>query len=177
MRSTLHYTHMGIICCPLLATTYKKNRFCHAPQYFTTFLVFFTLFENYRKSLIQHCERSENVYILSGHNFIKNAKNSRFSRVFWKPEAYSQTVWPDSSILIGQKQVKNVKIQKLKWDISVHFQTMCFLWDIFNDFQPLCNSEIRKEVRLTLSNWRKISSFYVNHSFIFRLNSLLSFTV
>ena len=38
------------------------------------------VFENHRKSLIQHCERSCYVYILNGQKFIKNAKNGR--RVF-----------------------------------------------------------------------------------------------
>ena len=31
----------------------------------------------------------------------------------WKPEACGQTVLPDRSLLIGQKLVKNAKIQKL----------------------------------------------------------------
>ena len=35
-----------------------------------------TVFENHRKSLIQHCERS--VYILSGQKLIKNGKNGQF---------------------------------------------------------------------------------------------------
>ena len=33
-----------------------------------------TVFENNRKSLIQHCERSELRLHLSGQKFIKNAK-------------------------------------------------------------------------------------------------------
>ena len=37
-----------------------------------------TVFENHRKSLIQHCERSE----LCLQKFIKNAKNGPFWRVF-----------------------------------------------------------------------------------------------
>ena len=40
----------------------------------------FTEFEKYRKSLIQHCERSE--LRLRGQKFIKNAKNGQFWRVF-----------------------------------------------------------------------------------------------
>ena len=31
---------------------------------------------------------------------------------FWKPEACGQTVLPDRSLLIGQKMVKNAKIEK-----------------------------------------------------------------
>ena len=40
-----------------------------------------TVFENHRKSLIQHCEQSYG-YILSGQKLIKNAKNGSFWRVF-----------------------------------------------------------------------------------------------
>ena len=40
-----------------------------------------TVFENHRKSLIQHCEQSY-IYILSGQKLIKNAKNGPFWRVF-----------------------------------------------------------------------------------------------
>ena len=41
-----------------------------------------TVFENHRKSLIQHCERSELRLHLSGQELIKNAKNGPFWRVF-----------------------------------------------------------------------------------------------
>ena len=37
----------------------------------------------------------------------------------------SQKVWPDRSILIGQKLVENAKIPKFKWDILSNFQTLC----------------------------------------------------
>ena len=43
---------------------------------------------------------------------------------FWKPEACSQTVLPDGSVLIRQKLVENVKMSKFKWDILGDFQTM-----------------------------------------------------
>ena len=49
----------------------------------------------------------------SGQKLIIDAKNSQFWRFFLKPEACSQTVLPDKSILIGQK-VDNAKIGKLK---------------------------------------------------------------
>ena len=70
--------------------------------------VYFTVFENHRKSLIQHLSY---VYILSGQKLIKNAKNGPIWRVFWKPEACGQTELPDRSVLIGQKLVENAKIQ------------------------------------------------------------------
>ena len=41
-----------------------------------------TVFANYRKSRIQHCERSELRLHLSGQKFIKNAKNGAFWRFF-----------------------------------------------------------------------------------------------
>ena len=50
-------------------------------------------------------------YILSGQKFIKNAKK-KFGEFFEKPEACGQTVLPDRSLLIGQKLMENVKIEK-----------------------------------------------------------------
>ena len=47
------------------------------PEQVVKILLGSTVFENQRKSLIQHCERSY-VYILSGQKFIKNAKNGPF---------------------------------------------------------------------------------------------------
>ena len=54
---------------------------------------------------------------MSGQKFIKNTKNGPFLAIFRKPESCGQTVLPDGSILIGQKLVENVKIQKFKCDI------------------------------------------------------------
>ena len=61
-----------------------------------------TVFENQRKCLIQYCERND----LRLH-FEQTQINK-------KSRACSQTVLPDSSILIGQKLVENAKIQKFK---------------------------------------------------------------
>ena len=57
-----------------------------------------------------------------------------------------QTMLPDRSLLIGQKLVKNAKIEKFKCDILSNFQT--FLWAEFFIFQihvhfistPFCNT-------------------------------------
>ena len=76
------------------------------------YIYFYTVFENHRKSLIQHCERSD----LRLHWSILAS--------FWKPTACGQTVLPDRSILISQKLVENAKIQKFKCDILGDFQTM-----------------------------------------------------
>ena len=70
-------------------------------------LTVFTVFENHRKSIIQHCERNELHLYLRGHQLIKNAKNGPFGQVFEKHDACGQTVLPDKSILIGQKLVEN----------------------------------------------------------------------
>ena len=56
----------------------------------------YTAFENYRKSLIQDCERS-------GQKLDKNAKKWSTMSSFWKPETCGQTVLPDNSVLIGHK--------------------------------------------------------------------------
>ena len=57
------------------------------------------MFENHRKSRIQHCERSELRLQMSGQKLIKNAK----------------------------KIVKNGKIEIFKCDILSNFQTPCTL--------------------------------------------------
>ena len=78
-----------------------------------------------RKSLIQHCERSE----LSLHfEWTKvHWKCQKWGNLasFWTPEAYGQTVLPDMSILIGQELEENAKVKKFKWDILGNFQTLC----------------------------------------------------
>ena len=68
-------------------------------------LVLNTVFENQRKSLIQHCERSE----LSSLKMPKMVNLANFG----KPESCSQTVLPDKSILIVAK--KSLKCRK--WSI------------------------------------------------------------
>ena len=61
---------------------------------------------------------------MSEQKFIKNAKNSQFWGVFEKPEACGQTVLPDRSLLIGQKLVKNGKIQKLFYALGLENMTL-----------------------------------------------------
>ena len=39
-------------------------------------------------------------------------------------KAYSQTVLPDRSVIVGQKLAENAKIQQFKYDILSNFQTM-----------------------------------------------------
>mgnify|MGYP006903775049 CR=1 FL=1 len=69
------------------------------------------MFENHRKSLIQHCEQSELRLHLSGQKLIKNAINGPFWRVFENLKLAGQLVLPDRSVLIGQKLVENAKIE------------------------------------------------------------------
>ena len=79
------------------------------------------MFENHRKSLIQHCERSE-LCLHFGVTKV-NQKCSNLAS-FRKVEACGQTVLPDRSVLIGQKLAENAKVQKFKCDIMSNFQTM-----------------------------------------------------
>ena len=61
-----------------------------------------TVFENYRKSRIQHCERRE----LRLH-FEWTKVNKKLAKYhFWKPEACGQTVFPDKSIHYNKKDRK-----------------------------------------------------------------------
>ena len=75
------------------------------------------MFESHKKSLIQHCERSELRLHFEWTKVIENAKNSQFWQVFNKPDTFGQIVLPDMSILIGQKLMKNAKFEKFKCDI------------------------------------------------------------
>ena len=81
------------------------------------------MFENHRKSLILHGERSE-LRLHFEWPKMPNAKNVSLWRVFEKPEACCQTVLPDRSVLIGQNLVENDKIQEFKCDILSDFQSM-----------------------------------------------------
>ena len=74
-----------------------------------------TVFENQRKSLIQHCERSE----LRLH-FIKFIKKSKISLAsFWKTEAWGKKCYQTGWL------VETAKIETFKWDILGDDQTMC----------------------------------------------------
>ena len=62
----------------------------------------FTMVENHRKSLIQHCERSELPLHFEWPKVQYKCQKWSIWWVLWKPEACGQTVLPDRSILIGQ---------------------------------------------------------------------------
>ena len=82
------------------------------------------MFENHRKSLIQHCERSELRLHFEWTKVNSNCQKWSIWASFWKPEACGQTVLPDRSVLMGQKLVENAKTKKFKCDILRNFQTM-----------------------------------------------------
>ena len=79
-----------------------------------------TVFENHRKSLISHCERSELHFEWT--KVIKNAKIVNLTNQ--KPVTYDQTALPDRSLLIEQKLAKSAKIEKFKCDIFSNFHTI-----------------------------------------------------
>ena len=72
------------------------------------------------------------VYILSRQKLIKNAKNG-FLASFWKPEACGQTVLPDRSVLIRQKnggkcQNSKIQIRYIEWflnNLSKYYLNFC----------------------------------------------------
>ena len=74
------------------------------------------MFENHRKSLIQHCELRSYVYILSGQKIIENSKNSQF----WQVQTtlnlvVKQSYQTSKNPKIGGKcQNPKVKIRHLK---------------------------------------------------------------
>ena len=76
-----------------------------------------TVFENYRKSLIGHCEQSELHLHFECTKVHQKSQKSPILESFWKPESCRQPVVPDKLILKGQKLMDNAKIGKFKQDI------------------------------------------------------------
>ena len=102
----------GNFHCTLLENWFKKSNF-------TVWI------ENPRKSLIQNRERSKLRFHFEWTKFNEKCQKLSILASFWKPEACSQTVLRDRSVLMGQKLVENAKIQKFKCDILGDFQTLC----------------------------------------------------
>ena len=73
----------------------------------------FTVFENHRKSLIQHNIASYGATFTFwvAKNSLKMPKMVILAS-FWKPEDCGQTVLPDRSLFLGQKLLENAKIEK-----------------------------------------------------------------
>ena len=70
------------------------------------------MFENHRKRLIQHYERSELHLHFEWTKVDQKCQKWSILTSFLKPEACGQRVVPERSILIGQKLVENTKIEK-----------------------------------------------------------------
>ena len=79
------------------------------------------MFENYRKSRIQHCERSELRLHFEWAKVNNKCKKWSIFAIFSKPESYGQTVLPDRSLLIGQKLVKMPKLKNSNATFGVIF--------------------------------------------------------
>ena len=100
-----------------------------------------TVFENHRKSLIQHCERSE-LYL--------HFEWTKCQKIFILA---SERALPDRQLLIRQKLMENAKIKKkIKCDILSDLQTM---WEFKKYFfwvplEPLDRKAIRNELPTTL---------------------------
>ena len=75
--------------------------------------VYNTVFENHRKSLIQHCERSE---LRLHFEWTVHQKYHKWSILasFQNLKLLVKKVLPDMSLLIGQKLVENAKMAKFK---------------------------------------------------------------
>ena len=123
------------------STTYDYLKVYLSLQYSMFFKEFLKMvrwrlhvFENHRKSLIQHCERSELRLHFEWTKVDKKCQKWSILSSFWNPEACDQTVLPDRSVLIGQKLVENVKIQMrhFRW-----FSNNVRLWDFSFQFFAL----------------------------------------
>ena len=89
-----------------------------------------TLFENHKKVSFNIASEASNVYILGGQKFIKECQKWPVLATFWKPDACSQTVLPDRSILKRQKIGE--KGQRPNWNVK-----MRLLWLIFKQCDSL----------------------------------------
>ena len=88
-------TNMNLLLCELkryVSVLHARNE-----------LFISMVFKNDGKSLIQHGERVDK-------SSLQRLKNGPFGR-----EAYGQTVFPDWSILVGQKLVENAKIKQFNF--------------------------------------------------------------
>ena len=68
--------------------------------------------------------------------------------IFWKPETCGQTVLPDRSILIGQKLVKNTKIEPVNFSIFrvwPIFKNLTLSFTLSHFFRPSIQIPKRKE--------------------------------
>jgi len=82
----------------------------------------FTLFKNHRKSLIQHCERSELCLHFEWKKVKWKCQKLSFLANFWKSESCGQTVLPDRLRLIEQKCWKIPKVKKSNATLWVIFK-------------------------------------------------------
>ena len=121
------------------------------------------MFENHRKSLIQHCERSELRLHFEWTKVNWKCEKWPILTRFWKPEACGQTVLPDRSVLIGQKLVENAKIEKLKWYILSDFQTMWLLLKQVWKHLHAIKRPLIKFAKNTLANFLNSISKCVSH--------------
>ena len=104
--------------CRAICAQYKMWENSDVACFFFVSFLFSTLSHKlifFRKSLIQHCERSElRLHFLSKQKFNKNAKNIQFSE-------FSKTVLPGRSVLIGKNWWKMHEFKNSKYDIFEYF--------------------------------------------------------
>ena len=64
------------------------------------------MFENHNKVLFKNVSETSYVYILSGQEFIKNAQNGHFWRVFEKCDNFGdfQTLWAEKWQKIPERE-------------------------------------------------------------------------
>ena len=82
------------------------------------------MFENRQKVAFNIASETSYVYILSGQKFIKNAKNGQFWQVFENLSLWSNSV--TRQVTINKTQIGGkCQIEKFKWDIFGDFQILC----------------------------------------------------
>ena len=126
----------------------------------------FTVF--HRKSLIQHCERSELRLHFEWTKVNKQCQKWSILVSFWKSEACGQTVLPDRSILLGQKLLENDRWKKFNCDTLSNFQTMCMFWSLIIEFlmeKSLQSNWVQIQFESSLVQNKNEFSFFSFNSF------------
>ena len=129
------------------------------------------MFENHRKSIIKHCERSE-LRLHFEWTKIQYAKNCPIWQIFRKHEVCGQTALPDMSLLKGQKWWKMPKFKNatfsviFKQCVETYYENFVKIEIFFDqlrrkrDFRPLCQTN-NYFVGVFYILWINLASFSV----------------
>ena len=140
-----------------------------------------TVFENHRKSLIQHCERSELRLHFEWKKFLKNAKNSQFGqKILENAKIENETFWvifkhcewslhKTSRLLFCAIRIPVVTKENIKkaillflfdenfqlvWTTKGMLKKCIFIYRTSNEYR--CRKPHWNQIRQVLIRWRQV---------------------